>query len=399
MHPPRSHPLSRSRFAGFANNALEALWSKGVTAKPPLEPDFLWQMGAKGFDKADEVSIRSADEVADFRERLKVLCSSLRNEARLNALGHTMAYGQLTSAIRWRHALGRLWRKSPDLARTQLASPIAVVGQMRAGTTRVHRLLAADPRHVGTRFCDSHDPVPKKIDWRPAKAAAVLALARRINPWLDSLHPFGARRIDEEIGWLAGALSPCAFEAQWHIPSYVLFNEARDQRPVYREFARILRTDAAVRKNADRRRIMKCPQFSEDVAALIEALPATRVVVAHRDSEEVLASSVSLAASQMAFQSEESDIESIQLHWMRKLSLREQRIEQALRDLQAPAAHVEFEALNADWEAQIRQVYRSLGIEPIDAAMTAMAKEFARAKNDAHSSHRIQLAKFAESRT
>ena len=95
----------------------------------------------------------------------------------------TMAYGQLTSAIRKRHALGRAWRTDPSLPQGDIASPIVVVGQMRAGTTRMHRLLAADPDHAGTRFCDSHNPVPVTPDWRPLKAAAALAIARRINPW------------------------------------------------------------------------------------------------------------------------------------------------------------------------------------------------------------------------
>ena len=32
----------------------------------------------------------------------------------------------------------------------------------------------------------------------------------------------------QEIGWLSAALSPCAYEAQWRIPSFVGWSEARD---------------------------------------------------------------------------------------------------------------------------------------------------------------------------
>ena len=394
--PPRPHPLARSKAATWADRALQALWDKGVTPKPPLEPDFLWQIGSKGYGREDEVSIRDARGVVDFRERLEHLCRSLREEAQLNALGHTMAYGQLTSAIRKRQAMGRLGRERPELAETPIEAPIVVVGQMRAGTTRMHRLLAADPRHAGTRFCDSHDPVPASPDLRPLKAGAALTIARRVNPWLDAIHPFGATRIDEEIGWLAGALSPATFEAQWHIPGFVAWSEARDSAPVYAEFARNLRTDAATKGNAEKPRVLKCPQFSEDLPALLSAFPEARLVVAHRDSAEVHASSVSLVASQMAFQSDHADLARIEREWERKLALRQERMEAALEDFGGPLARVDFEALNKDWRSEITRTYSALGISLTPEALASMEAEQSRSAGGAHRAHRQQIAEFAE---
>lgn len=392
----RPHPLARARTAEWADRAVQALWDRGVTPKPPLDPDYLWRIGSRGFEAADERSIRSASEVADFRQRLEILCTSLREEAGLNALGHTMAYGQLTSTIRKRHALGRAWREDTSLAQTGIAPPIIVVGQMRAGTTRVHRLLAADPRNCGTRFCNSHFPVPASPDLRPLKAGAALALARRFNPWLDTLHPFGATRIDEEIGWLAGALSPATFEAQWHVPGFVGWSEERDAAPVYAEFARILRTDAATMGNAAMPRVLKCPQFAEDLPALLEQFPDARLVVTRRDSAELLDSSISLVASQMAFQSDRLDLARIENQWRTKLALREARLEAALADFPGPVARVEFDALGADWRAEIARTYAALGLELTDAALRAMAAEHRRSREGAHNHHRAQRARFAD---
>ncbi|MBL4719453.1 MAG: sulfotransferase, partial [Erythrobacter sp.] len=101
--PNRPHPLARARAADWAGRAVQALWDRGLTPKPPLEPEFLWEVGSRGFDPQDETSLRSAAEVEDFRARLDQLCASLREDAALNAMGHAMAYGQLTSAIRKRH--------------------------------------------------------------------------------------------------------------------------------------------------------------------------------------------------------------------------------------------------------------------------------------------------------
>ena len=324
--PPRPHPLSRSTFAIKTDRLIDRVWQTGLSEKPRLEPDYLWSIGAKGFSREDEVSIRSAEEVADFRARLEQLCRALCEEAQLNALGHTMAYGQLKKAIRERHALGRLWRREPERARTAIAAPILVVGQMRSGTTRVHRLLAADPRHAATRFCDSHHPVPVSPDIRPLVSRAVLALGRRINPWLDTLHPFSPMRGDEEIGWLAAALSPPSYEAQWHIPSFVRWSEQRDPSPVYAEFARILRTDAAHAGNANLPRVMKCPQFCEDMSALLDVFPDARLVLTERDDKPMWESTVSMVAGQSAYQSDALELETIEQEWHRRIALRNMQL-------------------------------------------------------------------------
>lgn len=394
MAPPRPHPLTRSRLSEKAGALVETLWNRGVTPKPPLDPGFLWYTGSKGFTPDDEHAGRSESDVADFRDRLERLCQALRDEAGLNALGHTMAYGQITSAIRKRHALGRLWQEQPALAQTPVAPPIIVVGQMRAGTTRMHRLLAADPAHAGTLFCNSHDPVPRRPDWRPFKSAAGLAIARRINPWLDTLHPFGATRTDEEIGWLSAALDACTYEAQYAIPSYVAFNEAQDGKAVYREFARLLRTDAATMGNAARPRVMKCPQFCEHLPALLEQFPDARLVVTHRNHAEVLASSVSMVAAQMAFQTDNASVEAIEAEWRRKLALRHERVEAALAGWNGPVARVDYAALNADWRSEIARVYAVLGLDFSAAALSAMETEQGKAAQDAHHAHARDLARF-----
>lgn len=393
--PARPHPLTRSKAAIRADAALGKIWERGLTEKPPLEPEFLWAKGSKGYAPDDERSVRSEEDVADFRDRLEILCQSVREEAALNSLGHTMAYGQITSAIRKRHALGRLWRERPALTETPIAPPIIVIGQMRAGTTRMQRLLAADPAHCGTRFCNSHDPIPRTPDTRPVASRAFLKIARSINPWLDALHPFGATRTDEEIGWLAAALSPCAIEAQWRIPSYVQWSEARDPAPVYREFARILRTDAASMGNAERPRVLKCPQYSEDLPALLDQFPDARLVVTHRDASALLASSVSMVASQMAPQSDDLTVQGIETEWRRKLALREERMTRALSEFSGPVTHVQFDALNADWMNEIHRVYRQLRLDFTDKSEVAMQTEHARSATQKHSEHRSQIDGFS----
>ena len=395
MSPPRPHIFHRSRFAHVADRVIEASWDRGWHEKSPLEPEHIWQSATEGFDPQDELSIRSPADVSDFRDRLVQLCHALNTDAELTPLGHAMAFGQVQNAVRWRFELGRLWRDRPELAETPIAPPIIVVGQMRSGTTRVQRLLAADPAHSGTRFCDSVNPVPRTPDTRPLRARLTLFLARRVNPWLDTMHPFGATRTDEEIGWLSAALSPTAFEAQWRIPSFVALNVARDNLSVYREFARILRTDAAHRGNADRPRVLKCPQYTEDLSAMLEVFPDARGVRSRRDTRAVLASSLSMVASQMAFQNKHLNTDMVEDYWRRRIAHREERMQGDIAACDRPVAELSFDALNEDWRAEMREAYAALDLPLTKQAISAMEREAAKAQRDPHHRHRSQIEQLA----
>jgi len=394
----RPHPLARGPLVDKLDRLLGRLWAKGLCQRPSLDPVQLWAKALRQAPATGEAGGRTDTEVADFRQRLERLCASLEDEADLTDLGRTIAHGQLVRVLRQRLQVGALWHDRPDLPATPLAPPIIVVGQMRGGTTRIHRLLAADPAHAATRFCDSWHAVPPRAgrpDLRPLWSALTLVLARRLDPWLDTIHPFGATRPDEELGWLAAALDHCAYEAQWRIPGYSLWSEARDPAPVYAEFARILATDAASRGNADRPRVLKVPQFAEDLPALLARFPQARVVVARRDQEDVVASAVSLVANQRAMQSATAELGCIEAECRRKVALREVRMAQALAGYTGPVAEVDFAALDSDWEGEITRAYDALGLPLTPAALAAMRAEQGRAARQPHHAHKAAYRRFS----
>lgn len=394
--PPRPHPLARAPLVDRLNRWLASAWRKKVLPYPSLDPADLLASGMKGFLAEDEFGGRNEADAADFRERLDILCASLEAEARLNPLGRTMAHGQLVRVIRQRFALGKLWRSEPARTRTQLTPPIIVVGQMRSGTTRIHRLLAADPAHRGTRFCDSWHPVPERVDLRPLWSGFALFMGRQLDPWLDTLHPFGAARVDEELGWLAAALDHCAYEAQWRVPAFSTFSEARDPAPVYREFSRILRTDAARHGNAHLPRVLKVPQFAEDLGAILAQFPDARLVVARRKTADVVRSSASLVGNQMAIQSDEVDLDWVGQEWERKIALRANRMESALAKFDGLVAELDFDALGRDWHSEVARTYEALGLPLTTDALSAMQAEQERARGGSHENHARDLRAFAE---
>lgn len=394
--PPRPHPLARSPRVDRVNGWLEAAWAKGFSNRPSLDPEMLWDKALRDSPASGEKGPRDNADVADFRLRLETLCESLLGEAQLNPLGLTMAHGQLARVVRNRLQLGELWQRQPHLVERQIAAPIIVVGQMRSGTTRVHRLLAADPAHAATRFCNSWHPLPRSPDTRAAWSALSLLLARAIDPWLDSIHPFGVTRADEELGWLAMALDHCAYEAQWRVPAFTRFSEERDPAPVYREFARILRTDAHWQRDAARARVLKVPQFAEDLPALLAQFPDARVVLTRRCEEDLARSASSLVANQMTIQSDNADFGWIKAECQRKIALREARMTAALNNFSGPLAHVDFAALDEDWEGSIADIYAALGLEWTPAARAAMRAEQGRAERSSHAAHCESYKAFAD---
>lgn len=392
--PPRPHPLARSPHVERVCGWLEKSWERGITNRPSLDTDILWGKALRDVPAEGERGPRSEADMADFRLRLEVLAESLQSEAKLNALGLTMAHGQLVRVIRQRLELGELWSEQPDLIEAEIAPPIIIVGQMRSGTTRVHRLLAADPAHAATRFCDSWHPVPRTPDTRPAWSALTLLFARTLDPWLDSIHPFGTTRPDEELGWLACALDHCAYEAQWRVPSFTAFSEDRDPAPIYREFGRILRTDATWHGNTDRPRVLKVPQFAEDLPAILAEFPDARVVLTRRDEDDLVSSAASLVANQMTIQSDDVDLDWIESEVARKIALRDERMDAAMASFSGPRATVDFDALNADWEAEVARLYRELQMPLPNKSLDSMREEQKRAAASPHRDHARQREAF-----
>lgn len=399
MAPVRDHPLARGALAQKANDFLGKAWDKGWLPPPDLDPEAIWALAAKPHGaqaEAAEHGGRGAEDVADFRERFARMLAAVEAEADLNPLGRTMAWGQMSRVVKNRLALGKLWRERPALLETPLAPPIIVIGHMRSGTTRIHKLLAADPAFSHTRYCDAYHPVPARFGLNRLVSAIELAMLGALNPWMQSIHPMAPAAVEEELAWISAALHHSIYESQWHIPSFSTWSEARDAAPIYRELRRMLQTDAATRGLADKPRVMKVPAFAEDLATLLAQFPDARLVLAEREHEAVLKSAVSLAANQMAVQSDTCDLARIEARWRHKIALREERIAAALKDWQGPVARLTFDDLNADWESAMRRCYADLGLPLTSAAPAAMRAVMAASADGHHHAHREQLARFAK---
>ncbi len=360
------------------NRTLEWLWHAGLASRPSLSP-------ADILSKAERRTRVSSNILpAEWLKRLDLLTNDLEAHASLTALGRTIAHGQLVSAAANMMRFETLWRTHPEIDEMPMTSPMLIVGQMRSGTTRMQRLLACDDRFHFTRFYESWNPLPRSslpaFDDRPWRARAALAAARWINPGFDAIHPTSAASPDEEIGLLNILMHSASYEAQWHVPNFVAHCEAMDTRPLYRDFGKMMKTIAWLRRRTDDQPwVMKIPQFTQDLASLLATFPDARVVKLERDDRDVLSSSVRLVRNQRAIQSTIADPQVIETEWRRKIALRARRTSDALIRIKPLRIDVRFADMDSNWEHEIERVYGRFDIALTDRVREAMRRYIARA--------------------
>lgn len=375
----------RSRLVNVANRSLSALWKANILTTPELDAEYLC---AHAQNKT-----RLSNFGDDwFQGPLKCLVEALREEALLNPLGRLAAFGQLEKVLRERLWTEHWLSSHPEIEQRSLLKPVIVVGPMRSGTTRLHRLLAADTRLSHLRFFETIFPTPAPCahrtdkDKRRAKAAVILAALHCLNPTTAVIHPTGSLEPEEELGLLVASIWGMKHEAQWHVPTYGRWSEGQDATPAYLHLARLLRLVGWMRGEDDSRPwVLKTPQHTLDLPALRRVFPDARFIFTHREPEALVGSSCSLAWNQMIIHSDHVDPKDVGSAWLHKTALQVERMLDA-RELipESQRIDIRYADMDRDWCAVMARVYGFLDMD-IAPALPAMARYVAdaeRKRND-----------------
>jgi hypothetical protein len=375
------------------SNALERAWRGGWMERPSLDPDRIVTIA----------SLKAGDRPAEgeWRSRLDLLCRSLRTEARLNPIGRTAAHVQLVKLVAARIRAERWWREHPEIGERRVGRPLIIVGQMRSGTTRIHRLLACDRGFAVNRLFEQLDPAPhyRLIDPRPVEAAIAGALFRLLNPTLTAIHPTAPFAAEEDFGLHAFSIWGSLFEGQWSVPTFAAHVEQADPTEVYAEFERQLQLAAWHRGNEPARPwLLKAPQFAQELDALLARFPDARLVVLRRPNEELVASGASLVWNHRKVQSDHVTRERVGQEWLRKTSLRAERMEQSLaRHPNVPKVELDYADVGRDWRSAAAKVYTMLD-RPLDRSTDLRMARFI-ARSTAHQHHHYALEDFGLDRS
>lgn len=367
------------------NGLLEAAWSTRLLPEPSLEPDTLT---AEAMRK-EHGELEGGQWEAAFR----LLAGDLRDKAELNALGRTIAHGQLVGLLRQRLRAAELFRRHPEIGDDPVENPVIILGHMRSGTTRLHRLLACDDRFSFTRLHESLTPLASSGAWGILSTATVRALLNLGNPELRRIHPTHARAAEEEFGLHALSIHGAMFEAQWYVPQFARWSERRDLQQVYSEFRRLVQMLRWRRgESVSSMQLLKAPQFMQDLDAVASAFPRARFLWIQRSPLEVVSSSASLVWNQRRLQSDRADPQRIGREWLEKTAMRDASARSALgRYDRSKVLSLSYDAMNQDWRRELARIYDFIELTPCPSATERMT---AVVNARSHRGHRHSLEQF-----
>jgi hypothetical protein len=302
----------------------------------------------------------------DYRERLDVYLSALRDIDGVHGVGVVNFYGQVLQLLKNRLLLADLRRRHPEIDDIDLRSPVVIAGLPRTGTTHLHNLLAAAPTFRTMPYWESNEPFPLpseagvEPDPRRARMDVAVSVINLLMPHFALMHEMTTDHVHEEIQLLANDFSTMLFETLAHVPQWRDYYQAHDQTPHYRYLATQLKAMQFLRGGD--RWLLKSPQHLEQVPVLDRVFPDSIVVFTHRDPAPVARSMVAMITYSARMHRSPVPVEQIAAYWIDRL---EQMLNVLVRDRDTigpdRSVDVRFDDFMADELGVAERVYALAG--------------------------------------
>jgi hypothetical protein len=258
----------------------------------------------------------------DFHdEPLERLLFSIKEEAGLHPIGSFITRQRMINLICIRLRAEELFKRYPDILEQPLLPAWVILGLQRTGTTKLHRLLAADDQNRVLLSWEAINPVPLgDHDGKPDKRIAIARTSekalRLMAPGFFAIHPVEHHAPEEDILLLDATFLSTTPEATMNVPSYAAWLEKTDQDPAYAYFVRLLKLLQWQRPG--KRWILKSPHHLEFVDLIDRHFGEVHFLWTHREVTECIPSFISMAAHSRVIFSEEANGNAIARHWIRK---------------------------------------------------------------------------------
>ncbi len=310
-----------------------------------------------------------------FREPLEKLLDSINQEARLHPFGKMITRIRLVDILKNRLRAEYWFRKHPEILEQELAPVYVITGLQRTGTTKLQRLLAADPSTRALYSWEALHPAPflqtkpQKPDPRLAKARLSEKALRYLAPDFFAIHPVEHQLPEEEVLLLEHSFLSTVPEATLHVPSFSEWVAKQDQTPAYETLRRLLLLLQWQR--SAKRWILKTPHHLEFLDILHRVFPEAKIIQTHRDPLVTLPSFCSMVYHGRKVFSDQVDAQEVGQHWFHKVHDMLSRAMEYRRQAPAacfldvyyedlitnPWAVIEriYDLMSADWETEIRQ--------------------------------------------
>ena len=344
-----------------------------------------------------------------FLEPMRLVLEGLESEAQLNPIGRHLARMNVLRLLKNRLLAAELLKKHPEILERKLGDPVVVVGLGRSGTTRLHRLLAADERFLHLESWESVNPVPyedsftardrgePESDPRITGIDQALKAVLYMAPQVGAVHPLGTHEVEEELGLLQHSFSTQIFETMNYLPGFAEWLMTHDQHYAYEYMVVLLKIISWFRGDPEGQPwVLKTPQHMQDLDALMRVFPNARLVCSHRDPIKVLGSLSSMTWNSLVRDSDMLTPEWIGPYWLDKTE-RMLRKTMRVREQVVPAANqydIQYADITADWQQAMEGVYQFLGLPLTDQARQGMQSWLTANAQHKHGSHRYELEDF-----
>jgi hypothetical protein len=314
-------------------------------------------------------------------EGLRLLVEDLASpEAGLTPLGNGFHRREVKSALVGRLLTQLRFTEHPEHADVPVERPIFVVGLPRTGTTALHRLLHADPRHQGLELwlTEYPQPRPPRGTWEqdPIFSAMQAAFSEHHieNPEFMGIHYMDATSVEECWRLLRQTGKSISYESLANVPRYSAWLAEQDWTDAYERHRANLQLIGL--NDPEKRWVLKNPSHLVALDSLMKVYPDALVVCTHRDPMTSIASACSLSAEATAGTSTtfvgdtigRTQLEMLSRSWRTFTTAR------AAYDA-AQFVDVDYREFVADPVGTARGIYDAFGFEwtpEVDAAVTAL---------------------------
>lgn len=338
-----------------------------------------------------------------FLPALRILMRSLRTEAQLNPFGRFYARAKIVESLKNRLWADACFKAHPEIRERRITAPIIIIGPHRSGTTRLHRMMAADSRLQFLRTWEGINPAPR-LDrpelGRTARYKEVRSFFRsayRAYPGAFVGHPMDADLPEEEMLLLNHSFCSFSLLGEFNIPSYYDWFLRYDKTPAYRYMSDLMKLISWSRGDSEEKRwVLKNPQHMLDLDVLLSVFPDAKLVFTHRDPLKTVASIMSLMwhfAVQHTDVPCRAQVRDVWLDYCEQSARRCMQMRQNISAAQQIDVH--YEDMNRDWRAVMRKIYDLSGIEFTSKAEQALGTWLTGSvKENRHGGHCYALEDF-----
>jgi hypothetical protein len=333
----------------------------------------------------------------DYEDRLKLLCDSMNEEAKLHPFGAFANKERLKGVLKNRLRAIQLFKEQPSILETSLQPPIIIAGLQRTGTTFLQRLLASDSDNRALLSWEALNPIPLKEKNEEKKRIKQALIGQKalhyMSPVFFSIHPVEFDSPEEEILLNDMTLLSAIPEATLNVPSFSKWVAAQDHRIAYDWMVKMLQV--LEWKKASKTWVLKTPQHLEYMDVVTQKFPDSYIINTHRNPKECIPSFCSMVYHSRKIFSKEVDPIAVADHWVNKnISMLKHTMAVRKNNPNLKIIDLYYTDLIKDPIACIQNIYAQIG-RPWDARIEAELKQATiRNKKNKYGKHEYNMADF-----